>query len=125
MAKEEPGIVLEWKFLLNPRSIEIYGASERTNVKGIVLPHFAHELPADPITNLRPASLIEPTEFLHCFDDPLALALLREHIPKPGIVGSPPERKVEEEKEPAGSGLQCVEEHELKREEAEVEDVDV
>jgi hypothetical protein len=99
--------------------------SERTNVKGIVLPHFAHELPADPITNLRPAFLIEPPKILHRFDDPLALALLREHVPKPNVVGSPPERKVEEEKEPARGGLQGVEEHKLKRKEAEVKNVDV
>lgn len=99
--------------------------NEWTHVKGIVLAHFAHELPANPSTDLGPSVLIEPPEPLHRLDDPLALALLREDVPESSIVRSPPKRKIEEEKELARRARQGVEERELEREEAEVDDVDV
>ena len=98
--------------------------NEKTHVKRIVFPHFAHELPANPGTNLGSTFLVEPPKFFYCLDNPLALALLGEYVSEPSIVRSAPERKIEKEKELAGCGRQGVKKDELERKEAKVEDVD-
>ena len=99
--------------------------NQRTHVKGIVFAHLTHKLLANPSTNQGPTFLIEPPELLYGPDDPPSFTLLGQHVSQASIVRGSPKSKVEEEKEFAGSGRQCIIQDELEREEAEVEDVDV
>ena len=71
-----------------------------TNIEGVVLAHFACELPLDPLPHLGLALFIEPAKTLHFSDNPFTLALLCKNPGEAYIVRSSPERKVEQEEYP-------------------------
>ena len=71
-----------------------------TNIEGVVLAHFACELPLDPLPHLGLALFIEPAKTLHFSDNPFTLALLRENPSETEVVRASPEREVKEEEYP-------------------------
>ena len=101
------------------------GHGTAAHVEGIVFSHLTHELSADPRSHIWPTVLIEPPESLHRPDDPSPLALLGQHVSKPGVVRGTPEREIEKKEDLARRARQGVKEDELEREQAEVDNVDV
>jgi len=96
LSEQQPSVVFQRKFLKETETIST--RSDRlgwTHIERVILAHLTGKLGTNPVSHGWFAILIKPSQSLNLSNDPLFLALFREHPTQTSIVRGAPKREIE------------------------------